>query len=295
MLDDLLGRRSLNERIEELTEERDRLSRRLEAETDRRREAVRDRQAADERVNRLEDRIAELEGRIDRLDTGERELTYRRVESVGGDRLREVLNRLASFSTDTEGALTAMVADDVPPAVRELPDRSVSLIGDAAPCLVVADDLGLVSAAIVPLVPPDPFATWSNGFEIDRSWFLPVGEYTLALVRSDLFAMGTYRDGDRRTYRGFESNVAGQHSKGGFSQRRFERRREEQIQAHLDRCREAIEARSADRLIVVGEQRLLAPFRDEAVATAPVDATGKPEEALAEAARHFWTTRLYIL
>ncbi|WP_276279448.1 Vms1/Ankzf1 family peptidyl-tRNA hydrolase [Halorussus caseinilyticus] len=300
MLDELLGRAELKERIADLQEEKRHLERRIEAEEERRSEAATARQAAEERVNRLEDRIAELEDRVERTETDDENLDFRSVETVRGDRLAEVLARLESVGTDREGALTAMVGDgdaDLPGEVEAAFGDHAALVGRAAPCLAVTDDAGLVSAALVPPVAPDPFATWADGFRIDRQWFLPTGEFALALVRSDVFALGTYEGRERREFEGFESDVKSDHSKGGFSQGRFERRRDAQIDEHLEQCEDAIAEVLAgdgpDRLFVVGQRTLLGEFESRADATRPVDATGKPKEALDDAFREFWTTRLY--
>lgn len=291
MLDDLLGRSELKARITDLEEERDSLQGRLEGEQERRREAVRARQEAEERVNRLEDRIADLEGRLDRAGE-EPEPEFRGVESLRGGRAREVLDRLESFRSSEEGTLTAMVDEDLPEEVEEAFGEHAALVSRAAPCLSVTDDAGLLSAALAPPVRPDPFSTWSDSVEIDRGWFLPEGAFAFALVRSDLFAMGEYEGRERRSLTAFESDVKGDHSKGGFSQGRFERRRDAQIDEHLERCEERIERRGSDRLIVVGQRTLLSEF-EEAIETRAVDATGDPEEALERAFREFWTTRLY--
>ncbi|MFC4550897.1 MULTISPECIES: Vms1/Ankzf1 family peptidyl-tRNA hydrolase [Halorussus] len=295
MLDELLGRSELKDRIAELEEERRHLERQLDAEEDRRAEAATARQEAEERVNRLEDRIAELEDRVERSERDEADLDFRGVETVRGDRLDSVLDRLDSVEAGREGALTAMVDDgaDLPEAVESAFGDHAHLVARAAPCLAVTDDAGLVAAALTPPVAPDPFAEWGEGFDLDRSWFRPVGEFALALVRSDLFALGVYEGDERVDFRGFESDVKGDHSKGGFSQGRFERRRDAQIDEHLEKCEDAIAAVDADRVYVVGEKTLLREFSDAADATAPVDATGKPREALADASRQFWTTRLY--
>jgi hypothetical protein len=92
---------------------------------------------------------------------------------------------------------------------------------------------------------------------------------------------------------GFTSDVKEQHSKGGFSQQRFERLRDEQIDEHLDECAERLDARDPDRLFVVGERTVLGRFRDRADVTATVDATGDPADALDSAFRDFWTAQLY--
>lgn len=318
-LDELLGRAELKKRIDELEEETQRLENRYEAEAERRAEATTARQEAEERVNRLEDRIAQLEGELDRRDEDEIGLEFRRREQLRGARLEAVLNRLQSFRTDAEGALTAVLEDD--DGVRDdlgsdregledaLGDR-VALLEDAAPCLCCVDDAGLVSVALEPPVLPTDGEFepgWDDRFRLEREWFLPTDRYALALVRTDLFALGIYEGDERVDYRGFESDVKGNHSKGGFSQARFERIRNEQIDDHLDRCRDALRERvgandatvGVDRLFLVGQRGVVDTLVDESDlepdATAAVDATGDPKPALEDAFRSFWTTELSVL
>ena len=293
MLDELLGKAELKAQIEALEDERDRLAAQLDAESDRRRDAVRDRQVAEERANRLDDRIAELEGRVERLEDEELSIDYRGVESLRGDRLSAVLDRLESLETGPEGALTAVLTDDVPAEVRDAFGDHAQLVARAMPCVALTDDAGVVATALSAPTDPRPSVEWSNGFTFDREWFEPVGEYAVALIRSDLFAFGAYRGREQLDFEGFQSDVKGDHSKGGFSQARFERRRDGQIDDHIERCRAVLEAREPARLYVVGERTVLREFSAIADATAAVDATGKPEAALADAFEQFWTVRLY--
>lgn len=302
MIDELLGRASLKARIDELEDENDRLQRRLEAESDRRSEAVTARQEAEERRNRLEDRIAQLEGELDRLDDGEgggADLELRRRDRLRGRRLAEVIDRLESYRTGPEGALTATVddTDGVPDPVAEtLGDRAV-LVEEAAPCLVCTDDEGVLSVALDGPLLPSMEAEWDDRFGLDRGWFLPSGRYALALVRADLFALGVYEGDERVAYRGFESDVKGNHSKGGFSQARFERIRNDQIDDHLDRCREAIADFEGERLYLAGQRGAVDALAEDvtADATVAVDATGDPKPALEKAFRSFWTTELHVV
>jgi len=294
MLDRLLGRAELKARIEELEEEKRHLERRLDAESDRRADAVTARQAAEERVNRLEDRIADLEGRLDA--EGETvDLDPRGTESLRDDRLDAVLARLRSVDAGPEGALTAMVGDDVPDAVSELLDDRAPLVDRAAPCVVCVDDARLVSVALSPPLAPDPFVEWGDGFRLDDDWFHPADGLVVALVRSDVFAVGVYDDGDLTDVETVETDVQATHSKGGFSQSRFERRRDEQIATHLDDVRSVLDRRDPDRLVLLGERTVLDDLDRDAVAVAPVDASGDPEAALADAVRDFFTTRLTLL
>ncbi|WP_293027402.1 Vms1/Ankzf1 family peptidyl-tRNA hydrolase [Natronococcus sp.] len=303
MLDELLGRATLKARIDELEEENERLRERYEAESERRADAATARQEAEEQQNRLEDRIAQLEGELERVEADDGGPTVRRRVDLRGARLEDVLERLRSIRTAPEGALTASLEDEIPGSVREdLSDvlgERVALLEDAAPGLCCIDDAGLVSVALDSPVRPDVEPTWDDRFELEREWFLPTGRHALALVRADLFALGTYEDDERVDYRGFDSDVKGNHSKGGFSQARFERIRDDQIDDHLERCREALAERDADRLYVVGQRGVVDALVEEAdlepAATAAVDATGDPKPALEDAYRSFWTTTLTVI
>ena len=299
MIDRLLGRAELKERIEELEEEKRHLERRAEAEEERRSDAVADRQRAEERVNELEHRIESLEERLERAEGTEASVEFRRVSDLRGPEVTDALDRFRSVeSDDPEGLLTACVpdADSVPATVSDWFGDRTELVRRAAPAVVIADDTGAVSAALTPPLAPEPFDRWGDRFRLDEAWFRPTGRFAFALVRSDTFAVGTYEDGERVDFAGFTSDVKEAHSKGGFSQGRFERRREGQIDDHLDRANEALadaaDAGGVDRVIAVGERSVLGRVRDLADRTDVSDATGKPEAALADAFRDFWTVRV---
>ena len=294
MLDELLGRASLKDELADLREERDRLQAQLDAEQERRRTAVRDRQEAEERVNRLEDRIADLEGQLGG-DDDEAARSFRGRDRVRGERLEEILGRLRSVRTIEEGALTVAVGNRLPADVRAPFEPVAALVDRAAPCLAVTDDAGVVTVALEPPLLPEPFVGWGDRFRLEDEWFLPRGSFALALVRSDVFAYGAYEGDERVDFEGFESDVKSAHSKGGFSQGRFERRRDEQIDSHLNRVQAILDERNPQRLILVGERTVLDDFEADTVATVPVDATGEPEAALDDAFRSFWTTTLYRL
>ncbi len=298
MIDRLLGRAELKERIETLEEEKRHLQRRAEAEEERRSEAVADRQRAEERVNQLEDRIESLEDRVERAERNEETVEFRRVSDASGDRLTDLIGRLRGIrSDDPEGVLTAFVPDDaVPGSVTDwFGDRSL-LVRRAAPAVVVADDTGAVSVALSAPIPPEPFDEWSDTPRLDPAWFRPTGRFAFALVRSDTFALGVYEGDERVSFEGFDSDVKDAHSKGGFSQGRFERRREGQIDDHLKRARSALDdVEDVERTIVVGERSVLGEVREHADYTDVTDATGRPEEALHDAFRDFWTVRVHAI
>jgi len=243
MLDRLLGRASLKERVAELEEEKRHLERQLDAEEERRAEA------------------APLSS--PRWPTCPR-------------------------STRWLSASPRSAADST-----SLGDRTEA-VARAAPCLAVTDDAGLLSACLSVPVPPEPFAGWDDHVQFERGWFEPTGPHTVALVRSDLFALGEYDGRERTAFHGFDSELKSQHSKGGFSQSRFERLRDQQIASHVERCRAAIDEVDPETLYVVGEGSVIHELEERAAVTRTVDATGDPEDGLADAVRSLWTVRLVV-
>ena len=294
MLDGLLGKADLKTKIEELEAERDSLEERLEAAEDRRRTAVRDRQTAEERLNQLEDRIAGLEGELETHRDHEETASFYSVKTIDFDRTADIITRLQSFQTTPESALTAGIVDEIPDEVIDLIETDVPLLDRARPCVLCVDDAMLVRVMLSPPRHPGTFLTWDDSFSIDRSWFLPSGRFTFAVVRSDVFAMGVYDGLNRQSFTGFTSDVMGRHSKGGFSQARFERRREEQIDAHREKVEEALSEQDSEDLILVGNRRLIGSLSLSAETTARSDASGKPEAALDDAFNTFWRTRVYL-
>jgi len=300
MIDRLLGRAELKEQIAELEEENHHLERRAAAEEERRSDAVADRQRAEQQVNELEHRIESLEDRLERAEGDEASVEFRRVSDIRGPVIDDILDRLRSIeSDDPEGLLTAFVPDGdaVPEAVSEWFGDRTRLVRRAAPAVVLADDSGAVSAAIAPSIEPEAFDEWSDTFRLGESWFRPTGRFAFALVRSDTFALGVYEGDEQVSFEGFTSDVKEAHSKGGFSQGRFERRREGQIDDHLKKATRELKRVDADidRVIVVGERSVLGDVREHADVTDVSDATGKPEPALDDAYRDFWTARVHAI
>lgn len=297
MLDDLLGRTELKERISDLEAEIDQLEERYEAESERRASAVTARQEAEQRCNRLEDRIAQLEGELEQAGGGERRHEPRRRVRLYGERLEAVLDRLRSVRTDPEGALTCYIEDEVPDAAADLLDERTRVVAERAPCLLCLDDAALIAVVLEPPVEPAVETSWADRFRLEQSWFRPTGRHAVALVRSDIFAVGVYDGTDRVRVESFESDVKGDHSKGGFSQDRFERRRDEQIADHRAAVVETLADLAVDPLYVVGQDELVRAVSDElsVQATATVDATGDPEAALEDAVETFWTANLVVV
>lgn len=301
MLDSLLGRAKLKTQIEELEselaaceDELESLESKLDATDRRRKEAIREAQEAQEERNRLQDRVEQLEDELERV-RGTSDVTLRGRERMGRSGMRSILGLLESVEVGEEEAYTAMLTDGDSPAVREHFGERRALLAQAAPCLCLFDEYGMIEVAFEPPIPPEPFEEWDHRFVLESNWFVPAEAFTFAVLRNDLFALGRFDGSSLAFLDGFESEVMGRHSKGGFSQARFERRREEQIERHLDEAHERLLATDHSRLILAGSQEALDRFGITADTQMAVDASGPPRQALYEAFDEVWTTTIHRL
>lgn len=273
----------------------------MEAENRRRADAVTEKQRAERRVNKLESKIHELEDRLER-ETEESRAEFRRVETLGGERLEGVLNLLESMESEGENLATAYVEAGGEPGLDLGGEEEALLrrVDSGRGYVVYVDDYGLLRVCLVPPLPVEKQSVeHSSRFEVDRSLFRPDGQHAVAAIRSDTYAAGVY-DGDRLAYSSVSSNVKGGHSKGGWSQGRFERRREEQIEGHVEEAvkeyQEMVGSYDPGLVAVVGERKVAKLFAEEVGAdvTKAVDARGTGEEFLSDAYEKLWAARIYV-
>jgi len=308
MLDDLLGRTALKERIDELEEEVESLEDRLAAEERRRKDAVTDKQEADRRVNRLEDKTEELRDRVERAGGDDQDVRgFRVARAVRGGELDDVLELIASARSGEEALTTVSVApgDDVPGAFEPKTNALLRRIDSRTGLVALGDDAGVVRVALVP-----PLAVGVTGvehgdsFALDRSLFEIPQPHAVAVVRSDEYAGGVCEGGEAVETSSISSDVMSKHSKGGFSQSRFERGRDEQVDEHVEeavgRFEETVEGHDVQDVFVTGESRLVSRFADELGTDLPVhertsDARGDGDELLRRGYDSVRGARLYAV
>lgn len=306
MLDDLLGRTALKERIAVLEEENAELQDKIDDETRRRKQAVTEKQDAEREINKLESKIAELEGRLEQHDAdGSDRREFRVATQLRSPASDRVLSLLGSVRGD-DGFRTVLL----PPGAAPPEDLSARLraglqrIDADTGRIAVAEPDGVVEACLVPPIRVDEIEDQTDDrFHIPSGLFAPPSRFVLAVVRSDAFAAGLYVDGDRDRHVVHSTDVKSDHGKGGFSQDRFERIRDEQIAQHLEASYGALDGlydQTPDRIAVVGDRGMASDLADELDAGCPVqvgtvDARGSGVSLLEDGREAFWSSRLYVL
>lgn len=241
------------------------------------RQAVADRQEAEARFNQECIRTQTLSHELEMLRVeSQGKLEFRGIETLSPSAVQAYLSKLRSFHAPADHLLTAYL----PPGTclsGVLSEKVLDLIEEET--LTLLDRLDqetgfvffydlhrMVCEAIVPPVPVTS-SSWHLGHSFETSLLeesLSKDYRMLVLVlhagESFIGFAADARFFDAREL--VRSSVKEKHSKGGFSQRRFERLREEDIAHHMDKVFEALdkvldENSPIDCVIMSGDSQLI--------------------------------------
>ncbi len=225
---DLFGKKELKRRIKELEkkiEELEKYRKRWEKEKKRYKKAVTEKQEAEKKINRMEDRIATLK---DRLESRQRENSesYER-EKIGVSRAYRYLKNLSK----TEIGKNTLTSYKPP---------KKGLLKSGMSEIFLHEPLTIKSVFMTPLILEE------QEFISDRF----VTEHFLKKLDSrTLFVhfsaggsgIGIFENREPFELSVIRSDIKSKHKKGGYSQKRFERLREQQIESHRDKVEEKMD------------------------------------------------------
>lgn len=211
---DLFGREAqqeledLRERLEERTEELKELRERSERNEKRLQEARSQKQDAEEQVNRLRDRIRSLEDRL-----GEDTETPRQ-DPEARSTTRERSLHLLRILEDIEHP-AGMAETDISDSTARFTDP------------------WLISVAFEAPLPLGPCERAESRFHVEPLVDQLTDRYLFIHVTSGGSGIAVVEDGEVVRSRCIDADIKAEHTKGGYSQKRFERIRDQQIQEHI--------------------------------------------------------------
>lgn len=250
----------LEERISELEEEKQSWKSRFESEKDRRKELSRKKQEAEEELNRLKDRLRNSE------DSQEEEKQMEEsgdleFESVGFSKAKTVLEKLDSMESSEKDLVTVYSPEklnrleDLRGLKNSVSKSQFSEIQDLEGFTAFLDqDTGNTVLKMSPFFGSKfvleeffDIADLLEFFRKEKYWVLvAAGETTV--FREE--------NGEFEEVESVKSRVDHEHSKGGFSQGRFERKREEQIEKHLKQVKKVLKELDEEKIYLLGDGRL---------------------------------------
>jgi predicted RNase H-like nuclease (RuvC/YqgF family) len=260
----------LRERVEELEEQKasledelESVESQLEAEAERRKRLARQKQEAEEKLNRLQDRLeAEKSGgepdEVPEADTASSKST----SDLSHTEAMNLLERLDRMSGEglvqvcAQGRVSKL--EDVKGLRDELGEKYGSVSGLESVALFHDPQLFTVALDTRPFIQPgwrrNRFDTSDiQGFvDSKKTWVLASAGDTTILEEESGRILSSER---------VSSRVDRDHSKGGFSQERFEEKRDNQIERHLKQVKKAVEG--CQSVYLLGEEQLCSELPGE--------------------------------
>lgn len=276
MFDRYSGKDELNQEIETLQ------SRILEMEIDLRRlekcerklkVAVNDRQVAEEKLKAARKKIETFEHELEkRRETEEDEgVSISRMEIINSHRMQDIFAELAALAGEKDQFITILMPPEM--NLESFPQyRDIELLIDTETLNIISkiktetglilfyDRPGMIREVFLPPVPvKEPEFIVAEKFSVVEAGL--AGENLQILVvaahagESLLLVASADEEEESRLVR---SSVKSKHGKGGFSQRRFERLRDEDIVHHAEKVRQSLieitgQSENPDYIILCGD------------------------------------------
>lgn len=251
--------RELESKISELQDQKESWKSRFEAEEERRKKLSREKQKAEEELNRLKDKLRneKSEETVEKVEIEE----SKEFEQIGFNKAVGMLKKLDSMESDEKDLVTIYS----PRKIDNLED--IRAVKNSVSAEQFSEIEGLESFAAFldedtgnTLLRMNPF--FESKFVLER--FFDIADL-LEFVRSEkywvLVSAGNTKvikekNGSVEVLESVKSRVDREHSKGGFSQSRFERKRDEQIQKHVKQVSQVLEGYDSEEVYLLGEKKL---------------------------------------
>ena len=265
----------LQTRINELEYENKSLSERLSKQAVRAKKALSDKQVADLGLKKAEERIDTIERELKNLKEEEdAQPSVRDAVTLTADRASDLLFQIGSLRSRNDDLLTVYLRPEE--TVNDLDgcelDNSVKYMMariESPTGIALFYDLKRGSMAPQIVAPPFmiPESRWKRDYAFDTTQLQAILDFNHLICIVLAHAGETFIViSDREKiieYKIVRSSVKEKHTKGGMSQRRFERLRDEDIRHHGEKARSAFEALIAgykselEMVVASGEHNLI--------------------------------------
>ncbi len=265
----------LQTRINELEYENKSLSERISKQAARAKKALADKQGADLALKKAEERIVAIERELKNLKKEEdAEPSVKDAVTLTADRASDRLFQIGSVSSRNDDLLTAYLRPGE--TVSDLDgvelDNSVKyMIARIESPTGIALFYDLKSTGMTPQIVVPPFmileSQWKRDYAFDTTQLQEILDTNrvicILLAHAGESFIGISDRERVIEYKIVRSSVKEKHTKGGMSQRRFERLRDEDIRHHGEKARSAFEALIAgykselEMVVASGEHNLI--------------------------------------
>lgn len=248
-------RDELSKKIQEIEKERDKYREKLEAEEERRSRLSKEKQEAQEKLNKLEDKLNN-DNQSDKERKEKNDIKFEKPQVMEVKRILEKLNSIKSPEEDLVSIHSSKRFSDLPDMKglkNTLNSEDYSRVSSEKSFAAFIDgELFSIVIKSRPFFQPN----WKLGetFEVSELTDFIEKEKHWALVSTGETKIFNEQDGKVKEVDRVTTRVDNQQKKGGFSQGRFERKRDEQVEEHVEKTKEMIE--DFENLKLLGNKKL---------------------------------------
>jgi hypothetical protein len=268
---------SLEAQLKQLILEKDSITARLEAKEEIARKAVSQKQVVEEELNAANKKIETLEYELSKMRQKKAsELNFRNISNISRQAMNRYLFQISSIRAMENSLITVYLKsgeslshlDNSNDLIDSLGLKNISFIDKMESGIVVFYDTNqMIQEAVVPFLPLES-SSWKLENSFDTAPLLNLIEkevnLLILLIHAGESFIGITGSPDSFTsHQIVRSSVKGKHTKGGWSQRRFEKLRDEDIQHHLEKVSGALHSMvkessiEIDFIVAVGDSRLV--------------------------------------
>jgi hypothetical protein len=270
---------ALGDKVQLLETERDLLQKRILKEEERGKRAKKDLQRVEVSLKEAKQRVVTLENELEKFKEVEKEdITFKDTLTLTDQRSLELLHKIGSIKSEKRDLLTIYlmpgegIADlersgEIPPLESDIEYLMAKLESDTG--LLIFHDTNRIFLNTLIVIPAFPHDT-SGWMLADAFNTEPIEEsihrdrvFCIILSHADETFIGVSDRNDFLDYRIIRSGVKEKHTKGGWSQKRFSRLREEDIKNHVKKVADALSkiidkwGDSIEFIIVGGDYNLI--------------------------------------
>ena len=270
---------SLEAQLEQQRSEKDSITARLEAKEEIARKAVSQKQVVEEELNSANKKIETLEYELSKLrQKTANELTFRNISNISKQAIDRYFFQISSIKAMENSLITLYLKsgeslsdlENTNELLDSLEPKNISLIdkiGSSTGIVVFYDTNQMIQEAVAPFLPVES-SSWKldNRFDTVPLQHLIEKEVDLLILlihAGESFIGITGSQDSFTSHQIVRSSVKGKHTKGGWSQRRFEKLRDEDIQHHLEKVSSALHSMvkessmEIDFIVASGDTRLV--------------------------------------
>ncbi|MFQ6118991.1 MAG: Vms1/Ankzf1 family peptidyl-tRNA hydrolase [Methanosarcinales archaeon] len=323
----------------ELKLENKKLQIKIQKETNRAKKATSDCQNAREELNKVLHKIQTLESELNKNKDIGSDLEFKEVKRLERAEILNIIHKLESVESKWNSLITIYlspsktledlqndlnpfsskkdinrgadyIAEDLKNNLEKLQSFLIKIGKTETGKVIFFDKQGLIECIVVP-----PLPILIDELHLDKKFkigylydlYKKSMKIGVILLRSGQSALCIIEDSKLVHSKIVKSSVKSKHTKGGWSQRRFERIREEQITKHVDKFEEYLEQalepyeKELDFIVIDGEPNLITTLEEKYRFKTPVlkkklNIGGTiDKEILGTVAKKVWITVLYLI